>query len=147
MAPTTTMVSGCNAVVRIDDSGGSLQDMSGSSNKVDIEAMNELGEFKPFGTQWKNRIQCGKDLSLALASVFTEAADEAHDLLSTWFEQDGGAARTIQVSIPDETSGSKRYSGEFLLEKYTMNVDAASPNPVPLQANFKPDGEVTIATI
>ena len=66
MADTTTAFTACDVVVELDDASGTLRDISGSTSKVEANFDNNIGEFRTLGgSQWKNRIQCGKDVSLS----------------------------------------------------------------------------------
>lgn len=61
MPATGTAINGCDAVIRMRDSAGAYRNVSGSSNNFTLDLQNEIGEFKPFGTDWKVRLTCGKD--------------------------------------------------------------------------------------
>lgn len=141
MAQTTTAVNGCDAVVQLDGTGGTLVDISGSTNSVEIEFDQDIGEFKTFASKWKGRIACGKDAKIKLKAVYTTAAAEAMRILLDWFFNAGGH-KTVQIDIPSSATGGDRFSGEVVLESLPIASPADDANPIFVEASLLPDGAI-----
>lgn len=146
MAASTTVFNGCDSVVRLDNSGGTLVDISGSSNNIEFDPKREIGEFKPFSTPWKTRIDCGKDAAIKLSIVCSTAAGEGMDILLDWFFN-GSGLRTLQWDFPNSNSGSRRFQAEVVLSDFNMAAGSDEADPMMLEANLMPSGAVTYSTI
>ncbi len=142
MAATTTAFTACDWKVELDDDGGSLQDISGSTNTLDANFDNDVGEFRVFGTEWKARIVCGKDASFKIKGIATTATNEIKDLIETWFFA-GREARSFQFSSPGADSGDYVYAAEVVLKTFKFSGDAASADPVMYDIELVPTGAVT----
>jgi len=82
---TTTAWTGCDVGVWLDNQAGALADIGGSSNSVEIDLKQEIGDYRAFGTPWKGRIQCGRDASIKLKIMATKAQAEAMRIALDWF--------------------------------------------------------------
>lgn len=146
MSATTTAFTACDAVLFLDNASGTPVDISGSTNTVDANFDNKLGEFKPFGTQWPIRVTCGKDASFTIKGVATTAIGEIRDLVENWFFN-GSGARTFTFSLPDNNSGDVTYSAEVLLKSFKFSGDASSADPIMYDIELTPSGAVTRTVI
>ena len=146
MAATTTAFTACDALVEIDNSGGTLTDISGSSNALSVNFDRPIGEFKVFGTDWKSRVQCGKDASYTLKGIATTTATEISDLINDWFFN-GSGPRSFRFSLPDGTVGNDQYDCEVLLVSYSFDLDGGSADPIIYSIELVPTGAVTFAEI
>lgn len=141
MAMTTTAVNGCDAIIMLDNAAGTPVDISGSSNSVEIQFDNDMGEYKTFGSKWKARLECGKDASFKLKIVYTTAAAEAmRNLLNWYFITFGG--KTLTVDIPSSGAGGDRYSAEVKLETFSIPAPSDEPKPILVEMTLLPDGAV-----
>lgn len=142
MPASSTAVNACDVVIRIEDANGQLVDISGSSNEVNIDFSNDIGEFKPFGNKSRRRLMCGTDAKVALKAFYTQAAGEATDLMKQWqFRK--RTKRAFQVCIPDDSPGSDIYEGYVLLSTFSIPGKSDDANPIMLSADLLPDGEIT----
>jgi hypothetical protein len=103
----------------------------------------ETGAFRTFQSVWQSRLQCGKDASITLNVVFSTTADEGWDALITWYNQDTPGARTMDFYMPDKNVGSDYFTGEFVLENLSWDLDPNEAGPIMVQATLLPDGAVT----
>lgn len=148
MAETTTAVNACDVVVSLDNSAGTLADISGSSNAVSMEFSIDNAEYRVFGSKWLKRMSCVKDGSFSLTVVYTTTDNtEGLDLLKDWFMSNTISARTMQVDIPDSNTGSDRWSGEVRLENLSFDVEAEESGPIMVEASLLADGPWTCVTI
>jgi len=51
MALTTTAINACDVAIWLDDDSAAPQDISGSSNEIDLNFDNKIGEVFAFGSQ------------------------------------------------------------------------------------------------
>lgn len=146
MPASTTAVNACDVVIWMEDNGGNLVDVSGNSNNFSLDFNRDIGEFKPFGSKWRTRLDCGKDASLSLDLVFTTTLAEGLQMLQDWFFN-GSGAREFNIDVPDSNPGSDRYEGDFVLESFNIPGDSSSADPIVCSASLKPDGQVTWSKI
>lgn len=145
MPATDTAINACDALLRLENGSGLMINISGQSNSVDLERMSEVGEFKPFGQEWRKRYNCGKDATIALRVVFSTANGEAKDILEDWWEN--GGERTFQINLPDGSIGSDRYEVPCILQSFTLPLRSDDANPIMMAAQLLPAGPVTLTTV
>ncbi len=144
MAETTTARNACNASLWLDDSGGTLLDISGSSNSFDPSFTREIGDYQVFQQCWKKRLACGLDGSFTLNVVYSTTAAEAFQLLNAWlFEGCLATFRTLTWFMPDKNVGSNMWSAEVLLADFGWTEDPTDAGPVIATVTLVPNGEVT----
>ena len=141
MAETTTAVSACNASIWLDDDAGDLTDISGSSNEVEMSFEQNVGDFVVFGGKWPVRQECGKDATFSVNVVYSTAADEAFDIIKTWFFATNPGARTFAVYIPDKNVGSDYYHGEVRISSFSWTTSRGEAGPIMVSLDLLPDGE------
>jgi hypothetical protein len=146
MAQTTTAISACDVGIWLDDDAGTQQDISGSSNEVDMAFEQNIGEFVTFGSRWPVRQECGKDASFTVQIVYSSAADEAFDILKTWFFSNTPGQRTLSVYIPDKNVGSDHFTCEVRIASFNFTPSRGEAGPIIVSAELLPDGEVTHTT-
>ncbi|MCK6580363.1 MAG: hypothetical protein L6Q98_19895 [Anaerolineae bacterium] len=147
MPATSTVVNGCDVAVYIDGASGTLVDVSGSANRVNLDFSQEVESFRVFGDKWRRRLACAKDATLTLDVVYSTATDEGLDLLRDWyFGANSGVARTVRILVPENATGSDDYQGEFILSSLSIPINASQAGPITVSAELVPNGEVTHAT-
>ena len=148
MAQSTTVVNGCDVVIEIDGEAGTLVDISGSSNQLTMDFSITAEMYRSFGSRYPGRLTCGKDAAFALTVLYSPTVGEGRELIEEWFHTSDGDARSYQFDIPDSSVGSLRYSGEAILESYSVeNVEAGNASAIQITANILPAGDVTLDTI
>lgn len=141
MAQTTTKVNACDVSIWLDNAAGTLTDISGSSNGVDMEFTREIGELRTYQSKWPVRMGCGKDVSITLRAIYSTAADEAADILRNWFFASDPGSRTFHIYVPDKNVGSDHYYGEVTIGDMSFSPDPTEPGPILIEANLMADGE------
>lgn len=147
MPQTTTHENAIDCQIYLDDDAGVLKEISGSSNKVDLELENMVGELNTFGTRWKVRKVAGKDATVDIDIVFTTAEDEGYDLIDKWFFDGNDSPRTLRIDVPKSINGARRYQGEFVLESFSVPLDSEEADPIKSSVSLKPTGAITRTTI
>ena len=147
MTQSTTLVTACDAHLRLDNDAGTPIDISGTSNAVEMEFAQEIQEF---WTMYRGRApmrNSGKeDASISIGVVYSVTSGESVDLLTDWWFNHKGTRRTLSIYIPDYTIGADMYSGEVMLETLTIPAIAEESVPIPVQATLLPSGAWTKAT-
>lgn len=143
MPQTTTHENAIDCKVFLDNALGTPVDISGSSNKVEMELENMVGELTTFGSKWKVRKVAGKDGTVDLDVVFSTAADEGFDIIDDWFHGGNDGPRTLRLDVPNSNVGSRRYTGEFVLESYNIPADSEEADPMKVSVSLKPTGAIT----
>jgi len=146
MAQTTTHVNACDASIWLDNSAGTLKDISGSSNSITMNFTREVGELRTFQVKWPVRLGCGKDATFTLRAVYTTATDEAMDILKNWYFAGDPGSRSLHVYIPDKNVGSDHYYGEVTIASFNFNADPTEPGPIAVEAELLPDGAWALTT-
>lgn len=143
MAATATAISSNQAVVKLD-APTTLADISGSTTKVSITPERDSKETFVFGDE-NSIVTVGRSkVTIAVESVYSSTTTEASYVIEAWYY--GGsttsrASRTVQIDIPDSTTGSRRFSGEVKLSKPPeMEHDASKPEPLILKYELMNDG-------
>lgn len=147
MAQTTTAVNACDVAIWLDSGTLTPTDISGSSNNVDMDFDQEIGEYRTFGSRWPVRLECGKDAAFTLNIIYSTAADEALDILKTWYFASSPGNRTLSVYIPDKNVGSDHFQGECKIASLSWTAGSDEAGPIMVTANLLPDGEVTLSTL
>lgn len=147
MAQTTTAVNACDAGIWLDNGTLIPTGIGGSANNVDMNFDQEIGEFRTFGSRWPGRLECGKDANFTLNIVYSSAADEAFDILKTWFFASSPGNRTLSVYIPDKNVGSDHFQAECKIEGLSWTAGSDEAGPIMVTANLLPDGEVALSTL
>jgi hypothetical protein len=146
MAQTTTKVNACDVSVWLDNASGTLQDVSGSSNGIDMSFSRELGELRTFQSKWPVRMGCGKDVEIGFRAVYSTAADEAAHILKNWFFESTPGSRSVHVYVPDKNVGSDHYYGEVTLGDMSFSADPTEAGPIAIECTLMADGEFSLTT-
>lgn len=148
MAQTTTPISSNQSVIQLDvTSAGTLTDISGSSTKVNIKPEREAKETYTFGDEQSiSTVGKGKT-TISIEIVYSSATAEAAYILEAWYYGTAAVskgARTIQIDIPDSSTGSRRYSGEVKLSSPPeLDLDSSKADPLILKAEFMNSGAIS----
>lgn len=146
MTQTTTAVNACDASIWLDNTSGTLTDVSGSSNTINMEFTEQVGVVRNFGSRWNILLTCGLDATFAFTAVYSTAAGEAKAILLDWFFNKPGTNKTIKVYLPNKDVGSDVYTAEVKLITMPIAVQAASAEPIQISCQLRPDGPVTWVT-
>lgn len=140
MPATATAVNAKGCVVKLDNGAGTLTDISGSANEVNINMEGALGDYNVFGDDDTYRTEGVRNASIDVTIVFTTATNEGRDILKNWRSTRG--ARTLQVDVPNSASGSDRYMAEVMWEKMDLGLKVDEAKPITVKASLKPHGPI-----
>ena len=109
-------VHGKDSVFKLDNSGGSLTDISAYVNSVDMPQTVDVAETTVLGKDNKTYIVGLKDATISLAGLWDSTADAIFGAVL-------GQSATLSFEYSPEgtTSGNVKYTGEAILTSYSKN--------------------------
>lgn len=131
-------VHGKNTVFKIDNSGGSLQDISAYLDSVDFPQTSDTAEVTTFGDSSKEYIVGLKDSTISISGSWDSASDA---ILAGIL---GGAAGTFEYGPAGSTPGLVKFTGEAICTGYTVNGTVG--DKVTFSAEFQVTGAITRTT-
>lgn len=134
-------VHGKSAVFKLDDSGGTLRDLSSYLNDVSMPRDIETAETTTFGVSGsaKTYITGLTDATLSISGLFDSTAD---GYLAGVVGQ--AATLSFEYGPAGSTAGYVKYSGECILTSY--EVSASVGDSVQASADFQVTGAITRGT-
>lgn len=130
-------VHGKTAVFKIDNSGGSLQDISAYCDNVDFPLTADTAEVTTFGDSSKEYIAGLKDATISISGSWDATAD---GILAGIV----GVAGTFEYGPAGGAGGAVKFTGEAICTSY--NVSAPVGDKVSFSAEFQCTGAVTRTT-
>ena len=109
-------VHGKDSVFKIDNSGGSLTDISAYVNSVDMPQTVDVAETTVLGKDNKTYIVGLKDATISLAGLWDSTID---GIFGAVLGQ--SATLSFEYSPEGTTSGNVKYTGEAILTSYSKN--------------------------
>lgn len=109
-------VHGKDSVFKIDNSGGSLTDISAYVNSVDMPQTVDVAETTVLGKDNKTYIVGLKDATISLAGLWDSTVDAIFGAVL-------GQSATLSFEYSPEgtSSGKVKYTGEAILTSYSKN--------------------------
>lgn len=130
---------GKNAVFKIDNSAGSLQDISAYCSEVSLPRSIETGETTTFGKSAKTYIVGLTDATISVSGNFDSAVDT---ILAGILGQD--ATVTFEYGPEGNTGGYVKYTGECIMTSYETSSPVA--DVVTFSAEFQVSDTITRTT-
>jgi hypothetical protein len=134
-------VHGKSAVFKVDDSGGTLRDLSAYLNDVSFPRDIETAETTTFGVSGsaKTYIVGLSDATISISGLFDSTAD---GYLAGVVGH--GTALDFEYGPEGSTGGNVKYSGTCFLTSY--EVSASVGDSVQVSADFQVTGPITRGT-
>lgn len=132
-------VHGKDSVFKIDNSGGTLTDISSYVNSVDFPETADVAETTTLGDGSKTYIVGLKDSTLSVAGLWDSTLD---GILGAVIGQ--SATLSFEYSPEGTGAGAIKYTGECILTSYAQNSPVG--DVVSYSADFQVSGDVTRAT-
>lgn len=148
--PATTFIPNVNAVVKLDNSGGALTDVSDYVSTCTVDMTAQIGKFYVFGETGAQSAEGKRDVTASLGVRPAEDAVGASYSLNGWaMSASAMGRRTLEIDVPDSSSASFRISGEFYLSAWQIfNQDAAGDGtPSTQTASLQADGLPTYSVL
>jgi hypothetical protein len=132
-------VHGKDSVFKIDNSGGTLTDISSYVNSVDFPETVDVAETSTLGDSSKSYIVGMKDSTISIAGLWDSTLD---GVLGAVVGQ--SATLSFEYSPAGTTVGNIKYTGECILTGYSQNSPVG--DVVSFTADFQVSGDVTRGT-
>tara|TARA_R100000081_G_C4727543_1_gene121557 strand:+ start:291 stop:701 length:411 start_codon:yes stop_codon:yes gene_type:complete len=130
---------GKDSVFKLDNSGGSLTDISTYVNNVDFPETADVSETTTLGADNKTYIAGLKDATISLAGLWDATADAIFGAVV-------GQSATLSYEYSPEgtASGKIKYTGEAILTSYAISSPVG--DAVGYSADLQVSGAVTRGT-
>lgn len=132
-----TFTHGKNAAFKIDDSGGTLRDISDVLTDVSISRTADVAEVSAFSNSSKAFVSGLKDATLTISGSFDATVD---GYLSGILGSEG----SFEFYPIGTTGGNPKASGEAIMTSYDRTPDIGGA--VTFSASFQVSGDVTEGT-
>jgi|TARA_R100001463_G_scaffold89215_1_gene143934 hypothetical protein len=132
-------VHGKDSVFKLDNSGGSLTDISTYVNSVDFPETADVAETTTLGDGSKSYIVGLKDATLSISGLWDSTLD---GILGAVVGQ--SATLSFEYSPEGTGSGAVKYTGECILTSYSQSSPVG--DVVGFSADMQVSGDVTRAT-
>ena len=132
-----TFTHGKNAAFKIDDSGGTLRDISNVLTDVSISRTADVAEVSAFSNSSKAFVSGLKDATLTISGSFDATVD---GYLSGILGEEG----SFEFYPIGTTGGNPKASGEAIMTSYDRTPDIGGA--VTFTAAFQVSGDVTEGT-
>ena len=138
-------VHGKNAYFAVDDSGGTLRNLSAYMDNVSgLPGTRDLSEVTAFGDGGVKNIPGLENISFSVSGHFDPTTTTGpHAVLNSL--RTASATATFQYAPQGNTTGNVLMSGECWLSSY--EVESAVADKVSISAEFQVDGTVTVGLV
>ena len=140
-----------DAVVNLDDTGGSLADVSDYVKEVMLDHESNIGRFAVLGQRYEKTTE-GTSRAKGTLTVYQSVdAAGAHYLITHWLMNsttNKAGLKSLRIQTPDAAAGSFQFDCEIRPASYNEVVTSAGEgNPGEHQLSFEVDGAVTWSVI
>lgn len=139
MPQTDSAQNALDCVINLEDAGGTLRNISGSTSTISQDLAHTLGEFFTGMSKYPGRIDGRRDATFSLEVVYSQGSDEGFMILRDWWFADPPGARDIEIYIPDTSAGSDLYYGRIRIGNLTIPSDYSESDPIPVTAELAVD--------
>jgi len=132
-----TFVHGKSTFFSIDDTGGTVRDISNTLTSVDFPETIDTGEVTAYGSTSKSYLVGLRDATISVSGLFDATVDG-------YFIGTEPATRSFVFGPAGNTSGYVKYSGECILTSYSVSSPVADVDT--FSADFQVTANVTRGT-
>lgn len=132
-----TFTHGKNAVFSIDDSGGTLRDISNTLTDVSVSRTADVAEVSAFSNSSKAFVAGLKDSTITISGSFDTTVDG-------YLSGIVGSEGSFEFGPIGSTSGNPKASGEAICTGYDRSSDVTGA--ASFTASFQVSGDVTEGT-
>lgn len=133
---------GKGSVIKLDDDGGTLRDISAAVNNVDFSEVVELAEDTAYGDSAKSYIVGLRDATFTIAGLWDDAATTGtYTVIASLID---GYTGTFEFGPEGGDSGDIKYSGECICTSFQTGAPVG--DIVSFTANFQVTGAVSRGT-
>ena len=132
-----TFVHGKSTFFSVDDTGGTVRDISNTLTSVDFPETIDTAETTAFGATSKSYIVGLRDATISVSGLWDATVDG-------YFIGTEPATRSFVFGPAGNTSGYVKYSGECILTSYSVSSPVADVDT--FSADFQVTANVTRGT-
>ena len=132
-----TFVHGKSTFFSIDDTGGSVRDISNTLTSVDFPETIDTGEVTAYGSTSKSYLVGLRDATISVSGLWDATVDG-------YFIGTEPASRSFVFGPAGDTGGYVKYSGECILTSYSVSSPVADVDTY--SADFQVTANVTRGT-
>ena len=140
-----------DVVVSLDDTGGSLSDISGYIKSVAFDIEAKIGRFSTLGSRFDESTEGTSMAKGTLTAYSSVEAAGAHYLITHWLVNNTtnkAGLKSLRIQDPDASTGSFQWDMEIRPASYNEVVkEAGEGNPGEHQLAFECDGAPTWTVI
>ena len=133
-----TFTHGKSAAFKIDDSGGTLRDISNVLTDVSVSKTADVAEVSAFSNSSKAYVAGLKDATITISGSFDATVDG-------YLKAIVGASGSFEFFPIGNSSGLPKASGEAICTSYDRTPDVGGA--VTFTASFQVSGDVTEGTV
>tara|TARA_Y100000114_G_scaffold113203_1_gene107063 strand:- start:149 stop:556 length:408 start_codon:yes stop_codon:yes gene_type:complete len=133
-----TFTHGKSAAFKIDDSGGTLRDISNVLTDVSVSKTADVAEVSAFSNSSKAYVAGLKDATITISGSFDATVDG-------YLKAIVGASGSFEFFPIGNSSGLPKASGEAICTSYDRTPDVGGA--VTFSASFQVSGDVTEGTV
>jgi len=133
---------GSKAVFQVQDSGGTLRDLSAYLTEDSLERTADTAETTPFGKTSKTYIPGLKDATISLGGNYDATAVSG---ISVVLEGILAVERNFELYPAGNVTGERKYTGAAILTQFS--VSSPVDGKVAISGEFQVTGDVTAAAV
>jgi len=146
VSASTTIASGKDARILLENASNVMVDISGSSNEYKIDLTDGLGKYFVFADDFQRVVPGGKSASITLTALYSPTGGEGFDLLTEWEDADDREVRYLIIDVKG-AAGHRRWEGYVAVEKLSTGAKAGNGHPPTAAATLTSHGEFSWNTI
>ena len=137
-------VHGKNAYIRLDNSAGSLTDLSSITNEISYSQSIETADTSTYGTNAKTYITGQNDATVSLSGLFSATSATVIEGTIDALIAGTNASATLEFGPEGNGTGKKKYTMEVIITSY--EIGAPVSDVVSLSVEFQRTGATTVGT-
>jgi hypothetical protein len=137
-------VHGKNAYIQLDNSSGTLVDISGVSNEITWARSIDTAETSVFGANAKTYITGQNDATISMSGLYDATTAAVIEATIDALVAGTNASATLVFGPEGSGSGKKKYSQETVVTSY--EIGAPVGDVVSLSVEFQRTGATTVST-
>ena len=137
-------VHGKNGYIQLDNSSGTLTDITSISNEISFSRAIDTAETSVFGNAAKTYITGQNDATISLSGLFDATTSTTIEGTIDALVAGTIASATLVFGPEGSGSGKKKYSQEVVVSSYDIGIPVG--DVVTLSVEFQRTGATTVTT-
>lgn len=137
-------VHGKNAYIQLDNSAGTLTNITSISNEITFSRSIDTAETSIFGVAAKQYITGQNDATISLSGLFDATLAATIEGTIDALIAGTNASATLEFGPAGSATGNKKYTQEVIVTKYEIGMPVG--DVVSLSVDFQRTGATTVTT-